>query len=140
MLNKIRGKLKNRSGTSLVTETPIFIIVFAACLALAINLFGVLAYAHSQQTMAKQICRATELTGLESTAWDELDRLNQQLGTDCEMEIIVETIDGNKIQQGEEIEIILSSEKSIRLGGFVDIDIPIKTKSEGHGERWWKGS
>lgn len=137
--HKLKDKIRCKKGASSVVEMPVIILIVMMLIVFVLSLFQIFTYANTQHTMAKQICRSVELTGLESTAWDELNRLNQELGTDCEMEINAETIGhSDKIQQGSTIEIVLTSVKKVEVGGVIDIPITVKSKSKGHCERWWK--
>lgn len=138
MLKKIKEKLKCWQGAATIIESPVMLVIWCICIAFAINLFGVLHRSNNLQMIASECCRAAELTGLESAAWDELDRVNAELGFDCEMDINTNTIDGDKIQQGTEIEVIITDEFVFKLGGLIDLELPISRKAVGHSERWWK--
>lgn len=128
-------KLFDKNGT-FVLENSFSIIIMAVCALLVISTIAWSVAYFNLSATASDVTRQIEIKGTTENAAALITDPNIELRIYNEAGTLLTTT--TKIQFGEAFFVELSTSRSIKVGGIVDLPIPMSATVKGRSERYWK--
>ena len=131
--------LKERRGEFTVKGAMLFMLVMML-IVLSVSVIGVVNRMAVLHGMSAKLVRYIEIRGMnDSNVDNEIERVLQSSGLDCDVDIDAEFIAGtNKIQFGDPIRVTVAHTARFGVGGILAVPVSLTSRAEGRSEVYWK--